>query len=305
MKTSVKKTDILIATIIALVFIAFSFKEFPLFEGLERIIYSVEMRLDLPGSMGENKIAIVNIDEKSLKQLGPWPWPRNLIAEMISILKANRAKLIGLDLLYSQKEQNPGLNEIRKLHENISENQKTVKDKTSHDWILGRLEKIEEKMDHDRELSQAVKASGNVILPVVGKFGRLDTELITPIDSFLKTNSLRSDHISKDLEEHISVFQLKTPYRELSENTRGLGHINLSRVKSMAGQAHLPFISYRGNIIPSMSLRLVLDYLDKFPEQFVILNDGVKLDQKFIPTTNGEIFIKFKRSLPCLITRSC
>jgi eukaryotic-like serine/threonine-protein kinase len=301
MKISVKKADVLIAAAIAVAFIAFSFKAFPLFEGLERIIYSVEMRLDLAGSMGENRIAIVNIDEKSLKQLGPWPWPRNLIAEMIGILKANRAKLIGLDLLYSQKEQNPGLNEIRILHENISENQKTANDKNSNDWILGRLEKIEERMDHDRELSQAVRASGNVILPVVGKFGKLDTELITPIDSFLKTNSLRSDHISKDLEEHISVFQLKTPYRELSENTRGLGHINLSPVKSMAGQAHLPFISYRGNIIPSMPLRLVLDYLDKLPEQFVILKDGVKLDQKFIPTTNGEIFIKFKggrRSFP-------
>ncbi len=301
MKTSVKKIDILIAVLIALVFIASSFKAFPLFEGLERIIYSVEMRLDLPSSMGDNKIAIVNIDEKSLKQLGPWPWPRNLIAEMINILKANRAKLIGLDLLYSQKEQNPGLSEIRKLHESISEYQKTANVKTSHDWILGRLEKIEERMDNDKELSRAVRASGNIILPVVGKFGKFDTELIMPIDSFLKTNSLRPAQVSKDFKNHVSVIQLRTPYRDLSENSRGLGHINLSPVKSMAGQAHLPFINYRGNIIPSMPLRLALDYLDKFPEQFVILNEGVKLDQEFIPTTNGEIFIKFKggrRSFP-------
>ena len=131
MKNSAKKADILIAAIIALAFITLSFKSFPLFEGLERIIYSVEMRLDLPGSVGENRIAIVNIDEKSLKQLGPWPWPRNLIAEMINILKANGAKLIGLDLLYSQKEQNPGLNEIRKLHKSISEHQKTTNDNGS------------------------------------------------------------------------------------------------------------------------------------------------------------------------------
>ena len=243
MKISVKKTDVLIAAVIAVAFIAFSFKAFPLFEGLERIIYSVEMRLDLSRSMGENRIAIVNIDEKSLKQLGPWPWPRNLIAEMISILKTNRAKLIGLDLLYSQKEQNPGLNEIKKLHETISEHQKTANEKVSHGWILERLEQIEKRMDNDRELSQAVRASGNIILPVLGKFGKFDTELIIPIDSFLKTNSLRSTRVSKDLRDRISVIQLKTPYRELSENTRGLGHINLSPVKSMEGQAHLPFIN--------------------------------------------------------------
>jgi len=55
----------------------------------------------------------VNIDEKSIKQLGPWPWPRQLIAEMISILKNNGAKLIGLDLPFSEKERNLGLQEIR------------------------------------------------------------------------------------------------------------------------------------------------------------------------------------------------
>lgn len=303
MKNSAKKTDILIAVIIALAFIAVSFKSFPLFEGLERIIYSVEMRLDLSGSVGENRIAIVNIDEKSLKQLGPWPWPRNLIAEMINILKANGAKLIGLDLLYSQKEQNPGLNEIRKLLENISEHEKATEADVSHshEWIRGRLEEIEKEMDNDRELSRAVRASGNIILPVVGKFGKFETELIIPIDSFLKTNSLRSNRLSKDLEDYISVTQLRTPYKDLSENSRGLGHINLSPVKSMAGQAHLPFINYRGNIIPSMPLRLALDYLNKYTEQVVVLNEGVKLDQEFIPTTNGEIFIKFKggrRSFP-------
>ncbi|MBW2344022.1 MAG: CHASE2 domain-containing protein, partial [Deltaproteobacteria bacterium] len=303
MKTSAKKTDILIAAIIALAFIALSFKAFPLFEGLERIIYSVEMRLDLPGSVGENRIAIVNIDEKSLKQLGPWPWPRNLLAEMINILKANGAKLIGLDLLYSQKEHNPGLNEIRKLHESISEYEKAAEADVahSHEWILGRLEQIEKKMDNDRELSRAVRASKNIILPVVGKFGKLDTELVIPLDSFLKTNSLVSTRLSKDIKDHISVIRLRTPYRELSENCRGLGHINLSRVKSMEGQAHLPFINYRGNVIPSMSLRLALDYLNKSVEHLVILDEGVKLDQQFIPTTNGEIFIKFKggrRSFP-------
>ena len=75
--------------IVAGIFISFSFSSFTIFESLERIIYSVEMRLDLPQNVRENRIAIVNIDDKSLKQLGPWPWPRRTIAEMITILKNN------------------------------------------------------------------------------------------------------------------------------------------------------------------------------------------------------------------------
>ncbi len=102
-KTFFHQTDILIGALVACIFIFLSFNSFTVFESLERIIYGIEMRLDLPQNRGGQKIAIVNIDEKSLEQLGPWPWPRHLIAEMISILKDNGAKIIGLDLLFSSK----------------------------------------------------------------------------------------------------------------------------------------------------------------------------------------------------------
>ncbi|UCF57494.1 MAG: CHASE2 domain-containing protein, partial [Deltaproteobacteria bacterium] len=301
MKNSFKRTDLLITGFIAIVFIFLSFRALPLLEALERIIYSVEMRLDLPRSVGENKIAIVNIDDKSLKQLGPWPWPRHLIAEMIYILKSNGAKLIGLDLIFSQKEQNQGLKEIKKLAETILELQKEANEKTPYAWILERLEKIEKTLDNDSRLSQTVKESGNIILPVVGKFGYYDTELVIPLDSFLQESSLKSPHVSKNLEEYITVKELSTPFPELSENSRGLGHLNLSPNEVMAGQVHLPFINYRGHFIPSMPLRLALDYLNKHPEQVIVHNEGIKLDQEIIPTSNGEIFIKFKggrRSFP-------
>ena len=115
------RTDMLTGALIACIFIFLSFSSFTVFESLERIIYGIEMRLDLPQNRGRQKIAIVNIDEKSLKQLGPWPWPRHLIAEMISILKDNGAKLIGLDLILTDPEQNQGLLEVRKFHQALLE----------------------------------------------------------------------------------------------------------------------------------------------------------------------------------------
>ncbi len=93
-KVLIHRTDILTGALIACIYIFFAFSSFTVFESLERIIYGIEMRLDLPQNRGRQKIAIVNIDEKSLEQLGPWPWPRHLIAEMISILKNNGAKII-------------------------------------------------------------------------------------------------------------------------------------------------------------------------------------------------------------------
>ena len=294
MKLTVNRTDLLITALIAVFYIFLSFRAFPLLEGMERIIYSVEMRLDLPRSMGENKIAIVNIDEKSLNQLGPWPWPRSLVAEMIRILKANGAKLIGLDLVFSQKEQNQGLKEVKELYEAISQQQETTGEKASYVWVLEKLKRIEENLDNDKKLSQTVKESGNIILPVVGKFGQYDTELVIPSDSFLDENSLKATSVGRKLEQYVSVNQLITPFPELSENSRGIGHINLPPDEVMAGQVHLPFINYRGHIIPSMPIRLALDYLNKYPEQVVVQSEAIKLDKQIIPTTKGEIFVKFK-----------
>ena len=294
MKLTVNRTDLLITALIAVFYIFLSFRAFPLLESMERIIYSVEMRLDLPRSMGENKIAIVNIDEKSLNQLGPWPWPRSLIAEMIRILKANGAKLVGLDLVFSQKEQNQGLKEVKELYEAISQQQETTDEKASYVWVLEKLKRIEENLDNDKKLSQTVKESGNIILPVVGKFGQYDTELVIPSDSFLDENSLKATSVGRNLDQYVSVNQLTTPFLELSENSRGIGHINLPPDEVMAGQVHLPFINYRGHVIPSMPIRLALDYLNKYPKQVVVQSEAIKLDKQIIPTTKGEIFVKFK-----------
>ena len=294
MKLTVNRADLLITALIAVFYIFLSFRAFPLLESVERIVYSVEMRLDLPRSMGENKIAIVNIDEKSLNQLGPWPWPRSLIAEMIRILKANGAKLIGLDLVFSQKEQNQGLKEVKGLYEAISQQQETTGEKASYVWVLEKLKRIEESLDNDKKLSQTVKESGNIILPVVGKFGQYDTELVIPSDSFLDENSLKATSVGGKLEQYVSVNQLTTPFLELSENSRGIGHINLPPDEVMAGQVHLPFINYRGHIIPSMPIRIALDYLNKYPKQVVVQSEAIKLDKQIIPTTKGEIFVKFK-----------
>ena len=300
-KFSISKTDIFISLFISIFYIFISFRAYPLFERLEMIIYSVQMRLDLPKSQGENKIAIVNIDDKSLKQLGPWPWPRYLIAEMINILKSNGAKLIGLDLLFSHKEQNQGLKEVKKLYRNILEQKKNADNGSSYVWLLKDLKDIEKRLDNDNKLLQTVKESGNIVFPVVGKYGQYNSELVIPSDSFLEENCFNAKYIGKDLKKSISVNRLITPFPELSRDAHGLGHINLSPDKLMAGQLHIPFINYRGNIIPSMPLRLALDYLSKYPEQVIIRGKGIKLNSKIIPLTHGGVFVRFrgaKKSFP-------
>ena len=294
-KTPLKKIDFLVGAFLAFLFILFSFQSFSIFEGLGRMIYSIQMRLDFPRNPGTNVVAIVNIDDKSIKQLGPWPWPRQLFAEMISILKNNGARLIALDFLLSEKERNQGLQEIRELQKAIQDRTGTL---TKDPSLLKSLSDIESRLDSDRLLTKAVKDTGIVYLPLLGTFGKYDTELVLPEDSFLKKNSLK---IKAPFAQIAPVTQLALPFSELAENSRGLGHINLPPDKTYQGQSHLLFIDYRNNIMPSMPFRLSLDFLNKKPEDVIVPGKGIKLKDTLIPASKGELLIKFKgtgRSFP-------
>lgn len=294
-KPQSKKIDLLVGFLIACLFIFFSFHPFSPFESLGRIIYSIQMRMDLPRGPGKNIVAIVNIDDKSLKQIGPWPWPRQVIAEMLSILKNNGAKMVFLDFLFSEKERNQGLKEIRSLQAALAEHPGLS---NKDPWLKNTLSEIESRLDNDSILSNAIKDCGNVYLPVLGIFGNYDTQLVIPEDSSLKKCSLKGRPSFSGLPP---VNALNVPYQDLSERSRGLGHVNLYPDKSLQGERHLFFLDYRNNLIMSMPLRLALDYLGKSAEEAVVPGKGIRLHEDLIPMVNGGILVKFKgmkRSFP-------
>ena len=49
----------------------------------------------------ENRIVIIDITEGSLDEVGPWPWPRSRIADLVEILlDTYGAKAVGLDIVF-------------------------------------------------------------------------------------------------------------------------------------------------------------------------------------------------------------
>ena len=73
-------------------------------------------------------IVIIAIDERSLSQLGRWPWPRERHAELLQRLTEADAKVIGVNILFSEA--------------NVT------------------------RPEGDRLLAEAVRSSGRVVLPV-------------------------------------------------------------------------------------------------------------------------------------------
>jgi adenylate cyclase len=55
-------------------------------------------------------VTIVDIDENSLKSLGQWPWPRTLVADLVSQLRRMGSVAIGFDIIFAEEDRlSPGM----------------------------------------------------------------------------------------------------------------------------------------------------------------------------------------------------
>src|SRR5574343_1299927 len=51
----------------------------------------------------ESRVAVIDIDEASLQAMGPWPWPRQRMADLLEILLTTyRVRAIGVDILFPE-----------------------------------------------------------------------------------------------------------------------------------------------------------------------------------------------------------
>ena len=119
----------LICGIITLVILAGMLFEFYPMQFLEYKTYDI--LASLKQRKDPNPIVIVGIDQKSIKNIGSWPWPRTYIADMVQRLSEYKPKVMGICLLYPSRDLNPGLNEIKDVRQAIRK-----------DSFLKNLEKI-------------------------------------------------------------------------------------------------------------------------------------------------------------------
>ena len=54
---------------------------------------------------GQTYSVIVDIDEKSLREIGQWPWPRTVLADLFKKSKESGMLVLGLDVLFAEKDR--------------------------------------------------------------------------------------------------------------------------------------------------------------------------------------------------------
>jgi hypothetical protein len=58
-----------------------------------------------PRASGSARVAIVDIDEKSLAQYGQWPWPRHLMAELVRRIAQGNPRVLGIDIVFADRDR--------------------------------------------------------------------------------------------------------------------------------------------------------------------------------------------------------
>ncbi len=86
-----------------------------LLDKVDQFIYDGKLLATMPRSLDE-RIVIVDIDEKSLAEQGRWPWQRGKLADITEeLFGRQQAAVVGFDIVFAEPDDSSGLSQLRQL----------------------------------------------------------------------------------------------------------------------------------------------------------------------------------------------
>ena len=228
----------------------------------------------------EHQIVIVDIDEPSLARYGQWPWPRNVVAELVRKMVDSGAKVIGFDIVFAEPDRlSPP--HIAKSLVNLDQASKK------------RLERLP---DHDTLLADAFGET-----PVVVSESGLEKRNL-PLGNFSPRKPTIIE-IGEDPKPFIiSYAGLLPTIPKLEEAAAGHGVISISPEPDGVVRRVPAILRVGEHILPALSLEMfrVASGASHISVQAEFEGvRGVKIAETFIPTDRaGRVWVHFARRHP-------
>ena len=223
-----------------------------------------------------SEVVIIDIDEKSLKKFGQFPWNRSVFARIIENVNTAEPKAIGFDVFFSEKDkQSP--EEIIK----------------SYNLIPTDINQIQKIKGHDEILREELERSNSVIAVLgsnVSSHGTYD-------------RSAKAKFISKGGDP--KEFTFSFPYsigslEKLEKSAKGLGSISfLDQTDGIIRSLPL-ILRFANKLYPTMGLEMIR-VGSKQKNIFIELDEvGIKKVSarpfKISSDPNGLFWIRYKQS---------
>ena len=221
---------------------------------------------------GEEKttpnVVIVDIDEKSLKELGQWPWERDKFAHILENLTKKGAGIIGLDIVFAEAD-------------------KTSPKRLAKQWHVD----AKDLPDYDLILSKTV-ASTPTILGYVFDFDHTNSNEAPQIPAiFIQKHKPKIDFIP-----HAKGVLTNLPIIQSASYSSGYMN-NIPDEMGIIRSVPL-FIEYEDKLYPSLAFemyrlalnvnKIVVSYNDAGVEDVKLANQHIKTDRF------GKMYLNFK-----------
>jgi adenylate cyclase len=213
---------------------------------LENYTYDMRLNLLMPNTI-DNRIVIVDIDEKSLIEQGRWPWGRDKMAQLVNQLFATYGiNTLGFDVVFAEKDESSGLKNLEwmkqhYLRENVG--------------FADALEKVKPLLDYDQIFAESLK-NRKVVL---GYYFQLhgDTNHIgqLPAETF-SAQSFENQPIS-----FVEASGYGANLEILQQSAYSAGHYNPEPDADGIMRKISTLIKYQGNYYDSLAVAVARAYL--------------------------------------------
>jgi adenylate cyclase len=301
MKERVKKflsvSPLKIAVLVILVALVLFFIDAPFLRFME--LKALDLRMVYRGALPAGpETVIVTIDEKSLSELGRWPWPRTTLARLVDTLKGYGAKAVGFDIVFAEPDANSSLKTVADLTKEV----KTLG--VGDQRIYGLLAEKQKLADTDAALARAIERAKNVTLGYFfhiseKEVGHLTEEQIAAGEKDIANSRYQMVRAGTGASDAplVRAYAAQPSLPQLTEAGENSGYFNSFPDSDGVIRWSPLVIKFRDYYYSSLALSMIVQYLD-WP--MLVLNiaeygvDSVALDKLKIPTNEGgRMLIKY------------
>ncbi|MHB1240422.1 MAG: CHASE2 domain-containing serine/threonine-protein kinase [Gammaproteobacteria bacterium] len=215
-------------------------------QSVEDRAYELAARL-LPPAPDSAAVAVLAIDTATLARMGPWPWPHDLLAGIVTRLQDVHPRAVGLLLPLAGSQTPPGLAQLRADAQTMN----SAGAREVRAWLA--------HADPDTVLAQALAETRNVILAAYGH----TTSETRPLPGALQSAVVTArDLLPPPYPTLLRPFLappgtppqvVRAPLESLMRGAAGVGLVHTQQRRAR-GAALLPRVD--GQRLPSFALRL-------------------------------------------------
>ena len=139
---------IIINLLIVLLFLFHVRYPIKLIDHIEDLSYDLRLNLTMP-RLSDNRVVIVDIDEKSLAQVGRWPWSRDKLSLLLDqLFDRYQVAVVGFDIIFAERDESSGLKVLEQLGEHA------LKDDPKYQQLLPAFRN---QLDYNRLFARKIK----------------------------------------------------------------------------------------------------------------------------------------------------